>query len=72
VSKKPKKGFDKITNDLFASADEFAQLLEANESDNDLSDGEGDHIKDKKTEFKIRRKLGRNKRKKFNKKDLDL
>ena len=68
--KKRKRGFDKITSDLFASADEFAQLLEANESDSGLSDAEVEV--DQKTEFRNRRKLGRNKKKKFNRKDIDL
>ena len=67
--KKRKQGFDRITNDLFASADEFAQLLEANESDTGLSDAEV--AVDQKTEFRNRRKLGR-KKKKFNRKDIDI
>ena len=74
VPKKRKRGFDKITNDLFASADEFAQLLEGNESDSGLSDVvDDDESKgDRKSEFKKRRKLGRNKKNKFNKRDLDI
>jgi len=67
--KKQKKGFDRMTNDLFASADEFAQLLEANESDSGMSEAEVNV--DQKTEFRNRRKLGR-KKKKFNRKDIDI
>jgi len=73
--KKGKKEFDKVTNDLFASADEFAQLLEANESDSDISDGdqsdnEGQGPKGSKKRV-IKPKLGRNYKKKLDK-NIDL
>ena len=67
-----KKGFSKITNDIFQSADEFAHILQENESDSDFDLGneeEDDNIgfsrkkggKDKKN-FNLKRKrpsLGR-------------
>jgi ribosome biogenesis protein MAK21 len=75
--KKQKKGFDKVTNDLFASADEFAELLEQNQLDSDLSDDEeideqnSQSFKSSKKRIK-KPKLGRKRKKiKFNK-DLDL
>jgi ribosome biogenesis protein MAK21 len=75
--KKRKKGFDKVTNDLFASADEFAELLEQNQLDSDLSDDEeideqnSQSFKSSKKRIK-KPKLGRKRKKiKFNK-DLDL
>jgi ribosome biogenesis protein MAK21 len=82
--KRNKKGFDSVTNSVFASADEFAELLEDNESDSDISGAEesakgvgakGKGKADRKAEFRAKRKLGRNhsknkKRKKVNPKDL--
>ena len=63
-TKKRKKGFDSLSTSLFASADEFSQLLEGNDSDSGLSDEDSKGNTDRKTEFRNRRKLGRNSKKK--------
>ena len=57
-----KKGFSKITNDIFADAEEFSHLLEQNESDSDFEldddDDAGDLNKSKKTNGKKSGKVG--------------